>query len=52
MSPSVLAANRHRDSPYNYIPTRSVAIIFVVLYGISTGNLLTTIAIFITKNVM
>ncbi|GLB42155.1 putative FMO family protein [Lyophyllum shimeji] len=32
----VLATDPARDSLYNYVPTRSVAYIFVVLFGIST----------------
>jgi hypothetical protein len=38
--PLVLSGSRGvRHSPYHYIPTRSIAIVFIALFGFSTGKL-------------
>lgn len=41
ITPTILVTDKNpADSPYNYIPTESIAIVFIVLFGLSTGNIL------------
>ena len=43
--------NNFRSSPYHYVPSESIAITFIVLFGLSTGKKVFFVSFFCVKSI-